>query len=148
MSELLENGLPLEQYLIKYQRGDNGWQPWTTPATVEQARATIIAIRKKQPVSILLLEPIISLPYHPQALHLLYNPSLIHDCIWLLSRLQMQESQSVRPCGISFFTLIFEFYARLSHMSLDIFSFRSSSWPSALASSNEPSTTTWLSKQC
>ncbi|KAF8596752.1 hypothetical protein BDV93DRAFT_610717 [Ceratobasidium sp. AG-I] len=94
MSELIENGLPLEEYLIKYQRGEDTWQPWTTPATVEQARATIIAIRRKKPVSTLLLEPIISLTHHPQALYLLYNPNLLHDCIWLLSRLQTQEPQS------------------------------------------------------
>lgn len=97
MSELIENGLPLKDYLKKYQRGDETWQPWTTPATVEQARATIIAIRRKKPVSTLLLEPIISLTHHPQALYLLYNPNLLHDCVWLLSRLQMQESQSVSP---------------------------------------------------
>ena len=122
MSELIENGLPLEEYLIKYQHGDDTWQPWTTPATVEQARATIIAIRRKKPVSILLLEPIVSLPYHPRALYLLYNSNLIHDCIWLLSRLETQESQSVRQKSELGSILTLESNARFSTMNQDIFS--------------------------
>jgi hypothetical protein len=82
-------------YMTKYARTDESWQPWTSPATVEQARSTISAIRNRQEVSVLMLESVLSLTEHPGALYILNNSALIQKCILLLHRQQTQESLPV-----------------------------------------------------
>jgi hypothetical protein len=86
-------------YLRKYARTDDTWQPWTSPSTVDQARATIEAIRNREDISIPMLQSVVSLTAHPEALHLLNNPRLIQDCILQLYQRQKQDYRyvSVNP---------------------------------------------------
>ncbi|KAG8698278.1 hypothetical protein FRC11_014521, partial [Ceratobasidium sp. 423] len=75
-------------YLRKYACSYT-WAPSTSPATIEQAREAIDAIRNKKGISIPQLESAISLTAHFKSLmELLNNQALIQDCIFHLHRRQ------------------------------------------------------------
>ncbi|EUC60706.1 hypothetical protein RSOL_361070 [Rhizoctonia solani AG-3 Rhs1AP] len=79
------------EYLRKYARTDDTWQPSILPSTVGLARETIVAICARKDVSISMLQSVVSLTSHPLSLHLLGNPKLTQSCILRLSQGQQQD---------------------------------------------------------
>lgn len=84
-------------YLGNYARTDKAWQPLTSPATIIRAYATIQAICNGKETSIPLLQSVLSLSAHPEALHLLTDRSLIEGCIQYLD--QQRKADSRYPFG-------------------------------------------------
>lgn len=84
-------------YLGNYARTDKAWQPLTSPATIIRAYATIQAICNGKETSIPLLQSVLSLSAHPEALHLLTDRSLIEGCIQYLDQQRKADSRYVSP---------------------------------------------------
>ncbi|CAE6451686.1 unnamed protein product [Rhizoctonia solani] len=78
-------------YLRKYARTDDTWQPSTLPSTVGLAREAIAAICSRKDVSIPMLQSVVSLTSHPLSLHLLGHPKLTQSCILRLSQGQQRD---------------------------------------------------------
>ncbi|KAG8723805.1 hypothetical protein FRC09_001707 [Ceratobasidium sp. 395] len=79
------------EYLRKYARNDDTWQPWATPDTTGLARQTLDTLRNGKEVSTLQLESVVSLTAHPRSLYILNDPALIDACILRLVKLQKQD---------------------------------------------------------
>ncbi|CAE6506160.1 unnamed protein product [Rhizoctonia solani] len=84
-------------YLRKYARTDDTWQPSTSSSAVELARETIDAICSRKDVSIPMLQSVVSLAAHPLSLRLLGHPKLAQSCILRLS--QGQQRDATYPFG-------------------------------------------------
>ncbi|KAL5637601.1 hypothetical protein ACGC1H_004123 [Rhizoctonia solani] len=80
------------EYLRKYARTDDTWQPSTLPSAVGLAREAIAAICSRKDVSISMLQSVVSLTSHPLSLYLLGNPKLTQSFILRLSQGQQQDS--------------------------------------------------------
>ncbi|KAG8779715.1 hypothetical protein FRC12_023902 [Ceratobasidium sp. 428] len=84
-------------YLRKYARSDDTWQPWTSPDTVDLACQTVDAICNGESFSVLQLESVVSLVAHPESLYILDDSRLVDICIlWLV---QLQKEDPTYPFG-------------------------------------------------